>query len=89
MRRMESAVLLVLIVMLFIGGCALGMKTAPSVKTDTPVVALPTIAPTPAITIPTPPAGPVTFYGDGNSYTYNITVNDTHTDVCAAVVGCW
>ena len=89
MKRLEVAVITVMMVLLIVGGCAMGRKTAPSADLDRPVVSLPTIAPTQAIIVPTPPAGSVTFYGDGNSYTYNITVNETNTDMCAAVVGCW
>lgn len=87
MKRLEIAVIVVMIVMLFVGGCALGRRTAPS--STQPAVSLPTLMPTPAIIVPTPPAGPVTSNGNGNTYNYSITINETTTNVCASVFGCW
>lgn len=77
-----AAILLLLLV-----AYGTGRGHATPAETSRPAVALPTLVPTPAIVVPTPPPGPVTFYGNGN--TYNITVNQTTVESCAAVIGCW
>lgn len=87
MRRPEIALLLVLMVgMLLVGAWVLGRRSSEPATLANPVT-LPTLIPTPAIIVPTPPAAPVVFNGDGNSYTYNINVTEVNT--CAAVIGCW
>ena len=85
MKPMEIALLALMVGAVLVGSCGLGRRAEPS--SNQPAVSLPTLVPTPAIIVPTPPAGSVTFNGNGNSYTYEINV--TQVDTCAAVIGCW
>lgn len=87
-RWKMTLIMLAMAAMLLLAAFTMGHRQAPAQVG--PITPLPTIAPTQAIIVPTPPAGgPVTFYGNGNSYTYNIEVHETTVDNCAALVGCW